>query len=162
MDVQIAVAKRSDLPALVTLAVQFRDDLKQREPSCDNFTHSFRTLLADSGTEFFIAHTGVGEPIGYIQCRYRYSAWTSGWDAELEDVFVSASARRKGFGRQLVEFAVSRAIEKKCRLIGLNTNEQNEAAFNLYCSLGFRAEREVWRGGRQLWLEKQLTRANGS
>lgn|SRR5208282_3883344 len=156
MDVTVAIANGSDLLALVALALEFRDHLRQPEPSLHSLTTSFRALLADSGTEFFIARTRAGDAVGYIQCRYRYSAWTSAWDAELEDVFVSSPARRNGIGRQLVEFAVSRATEKQCRLVGLNTNERNEPALVLYADLGFRADREVWEGGRQLWLKKWL------
>jgi len=32
--------------------------------------------------------------LGYVQARYRYSAWTTGLEAELEDVFVIREARR--------------------------------------------------------------------
>ncbi|MGO9455177.1 MAG: GNAT family N-acetyltransferase [Candidatus Binataceae bacterium] len=156
MDATVAIAQESDLPALVALAAEFRDHLGQQEPSLDNLTTSFRALLVDPGTEFFIARTPAGDAVGYIQCRYRYSAWTSGLDAELEDVFVSARARRRGIGKQLMEYALSRASEKQCRLVGLNTNERNEPARLLYEGLGFRADRDVWQAGRQLWLEKRL------
>ncbi len=75
---------------------------------------------------------------------------------ELEDVFVLSGARRCGRGRQLVEFAIARAVQKGCRLIGLNTNERNAGALALYRSLGFAAERALWNGARQLWLERPL------
>jgi hypothetical protein len=38
----------------------------------------------------------------------------------------------------------------------LNNNERNEAALGLYQRLGFTAERALWNGSRQLWLEKRV------
>jgi GNAT superfamily N-acetyltransferase len=110
--------------------------------------------LTDSATEFYLARTGEGVAIAYVQCRFRYSAWASGWDAELEDVFVSSRARRQGYGRQLLDFALCRIRAKGCRLVGLNTNERNRPALVLYERAGFRADRRDWDNGRQLWLEK--------
>ncbi|NEQ77681.1 MAG: GNAT family N-acetyltransferase [Okeania sp. SIO2C9] len=152
---KIQIASEVDLDPLVNLAVAFRDHLGQSTPSDADFRESITLLLKDSGTEFFLGRDGQGTSLGYVQCRYRYSAWSSGLEAELEDVFVVREARLHGVGRQLVEFALTRASEKGCRLIGLNTNERNEAALALYQRLGFRSVRTLW-GARQLWLDLAL------
>src|SRR5262249_44433363 len=117
---------------------------------------SITCLLKDAGTEFFLACRPGGASLGYVQSRYRYSAWTSALTAELEDVFVISEVRRQGVGRQLVDFAIARAIARGCRTVGLNTNERNAPALALYRDLGFVAERAFWKGGRQLWLERPL------
>ncbi|NES72918.1 MAG: GNAT family N-acetyltransferase [Okeania sp. SIO2D1] len=152
---KIQIASEVDLDPLVNLAVAFRDHLGQSTPSDADFRESITLLLKDAGTEFFLGRDGQGTSLGYVQCRYRYSAWSSGLEAELEDVFVVREARLHGVGRQLVEFALTRASEKGCRLIGLNTNERNEAALALYQGLGFRSVRTLW-GTRQLWLDLAL------
>jgi ribosomal protein S18 acetylase RimI-like enzyme len=141
-DLRIRLAREADLESLVRLAAAFRT--------------SVATLLQDTGTEFFLASDGQGVVLGYVQARYRYSAWTSALEAELEDVFVVPEARRRGVGLGLVEFAVARAIARGCRSIGLNTNERNIEALALYERVGFRSERPRWQGGRQLWLTKSL------
>ena len=79
-----------------------------------------------------------------------------GLEAELEDLFVVDPARGRGIGRQLAEFAVTRAGLRGCKSIGLTTNERNAAALGLYERLGFTAERARWQGGRQLWLQRDL------
>ncbi|NEP81553.1 MAG: GNAT family N-acetyltransferase [Okeania sp. SIO3B3] len=155
-ELKIQIASEADLDPLVNLVVAFRDHLEQSTPSDADFRESITLLLKDSGTEFFLGRDGQGTGLGYVQCRYRYSAWISGLDAELEDVFVVREARRNGVGRQLVEFALARASERGCRSIGLSTNERNEAALRLYKRLGFCSVRTLW-GSRQLWLDLALS-----
>jgi len=159
MDLTIRIACEADLDSLVRLAAAFRDHLGQATPSETALRASIAALLQDAGTEFFLAWDAQQGVLGYVQARYRYSAWTSALEAEVEDVFVVPEARRRGVGRQLVQFAIARAIERGCRSMGLNTNERNEGALALYRQLGFRAERPRWQGGRQLWLTKPLETA---
>jgi len=154
-DVDVRIAGAADLDVLARLVGLFRDHLGRTTPVAADLRASIATLLKDPGTEFFVAGSGLAS-CGYVQCRYRYSAWSSAPEAELEDVFVVHEARRQGVGVPLVEFAITRAAARGCRSIGLNTNERNVEALALYGRLGFRAERELWNDGRQLWLEKWI------
>ena len=155
---EVRIASTADLEALVCLATAFRDHHGLAEPSEADFRTSIARLLQAGDTEFFLACCARGgTSLGYVQSRYRYSAWTSALEAEIEDVFVVQAARRRGIGRQLVAFAIARATAKGCRSIGLNTNERNTGAVALYRQLGLCAERARWHGGRQLWLTKDLT-----
>lgn len=144
----------ADLDDLVGLLIAFRDYLGQSRPSAAEFRDSLRILLKDPDTEFLMARNFDGTPLGYAQVRYRYSAWIPGLGAEIEDLFVLPFARRQGVGLELAESVTGRARQRSCRVIGLNTNERNEAALSLYQRLGFTAERASWNGSRQLWLEK--------
>jgi ribosomal protein S18 acetylase RimI-like enzyme len=159
LDLTIRMAREADLESLVRLAAAFRDHLGQSTPSDAAFRVSIAAFLQDAGAEFFLAWDAQQGAIGYVQARYRYSAWTSALEAELEDVFVVPEARRRGVGLRLVQFAIARANERACRSMGLNTNERNEGALALYRRLGFRSERPRWQGGRQLWLNKPLETA---
>jgi ribosomal protein S18 acetylase RimI-like enzyme len=156
MPLEIRVASETDLDALVRLAAAFRDHLGQSTPSDADFRRSMALLLKDVGTEFLVAYDAQGIAIGYVQSRFRHSAWTATLEAELEDVFVVPDARRCGVGRRLVELAIARATDRGCRSIGLNTNERNAGALALYRRLGFVCERTLWNGGRQLWLQRSL------
>jgi len=152
----VRVATAGDLDALVELAAAFRESLGRRDPDDAELRSSLDRLLVDFDTEFLLACGAAGEALGYVQSRYRWSAWSSGLEAELEDVFVAEAARRDGVGRWLVLGAIERARARGCRALGLNTNERNEAALALYERLGFRSERARWDGGRQLWLDLAL------
>jgi len=149
-------ARPTDLEALVDLAVAFREHLGRSDPSRAAFHESFAQLLCDAQAEFFLASDVDGASLGYVLCRYRYSAWTSGLDAEIEDLFVVSGSRRSSVGRRLLTFVIACARERRCRVIGLNTNERNAAAIALYKALGFDCERRFWSGARQLWFEKVL------
>lgn len=149
----------ADLKDLVQLMIAFRDHLGQSQPSAAEFRDSIGRLLKDPDTEFLVARNADGIPLGYVQVRYRYSAWIPGLGAEIEDLFVLPLARRQGLGLELAESVTGRARLRSCRVIGLNTNERNEAALSLYQRLGFTAERASWNGSRQLWLEKCIDSA---
>jgi len=152
----IEPARNADLDDLVQLTLAFRNYLGQSQPSAAEFRDSIRILLKDPNTEFLVARNADGTPLGYAQVRYRYSAWIPGLGAEMEDLFVLPFARRQGIGLELAESVTGRARKRSCRVIGLNTNERNEAALSLYQRLGFIAERASWNGSRQLWLEKNI------
>jgi ribosomal protein S18 acetylase RimI-like enzyme len=154
---EVRLASAADLEALVGLATAFRDHVGLSAPSGADFRTSIARLLQDRDTEFFLACSACdGTSLGYVQSRYRYSAWTLALEAEIEDVFVVQAARRGGVGRQLMALAMARATAKGCRTIGLNTNERNTGAVALYQQLGLYTERTRWHGGRQLWLTKVL------
>ncbi len=146
----------ADLDDLAQLMIAFRDYLGQAQPSAAEFRDSVGILLKDPDTELLVARNTDGTPVGYAQVRYRYSAWIPGLGAEIEDLFVLPFARRQGIGLELAESVIARARQRSCRVIGLNTNERNEAALSLYQGLGFTAERASWNGSRQLWLEKSI------
>ena len=57
--------------------------------------------------------------------------------ASIFSVEVLNKYRGKGYGKKLVENAISRCKEKNCKYIELNTETTNNVANNLYTSLGF-------------------------
>jgi ribosomal protein S18 acetylase RimI-like enzyme len=152
----VQVATKADVACLSTLIGAFRDHLGQPLPDDDAILNSLERLLADSGTEFLIAFSKDRIALAYTQTRYYYSLWSTGLEAQIEDLFVLPEARRRGLGLQLIQRVIGRAQAHSCRLLVLNTNERNTAALGLYQKVGFTAERSRWQGGRQLWLERPL------
>lgn len=151
---RIRLARTEDLEPIVELAVEFFDFLRQREPTADEFRPYLAQLLRDPNTDFLVAEVGA-RCVGYIQVRYRLSAWHLGVEAELEDVFVTAAGRGTGVGRALLGVALDRVRERGATSVGVQTNERNESAQALYRSFGFVAARPRWEGGRQIWYERR-------
>lgn len=56
--------------------------------------------------------------------------------AVIHDVFVYEEFRRKGFGSQLVCFAIHDLLKRKDSIL-LHVTKENTAAYKLYCNLGF-------------------------
>lgn len=156
MSDQIRVATKFDIDKLAELIAAFRDHLKQTSPCNTEIFNSLEKLLTEDNFEFMIAYTSTGKAVGYTQTRYFYSLWSTGFEAQIEDLFVLPSEREQGIGSRLVQTVIDRARDRDCHLLALNTNERNTEGLRLYTRLGFKAERSRWREGRQLWLEKPL------
>jgi ribosomal-protein-alanine N-acetyltransferase len=75
--------------------------------------------------------TEGGNQVGSLILIYNESG------ASIFSVEVLNSHRGKGYGKKLVENAISRCKEKRCQSIELNTEADNTVANNLYKSLGF-------------------------
>ena len=153
---EIGIATEQDLDALTGLMAAFRDHLGQPEPPDHALRASLAYLLTDKDTEFLVVRSQGEALLGYAQLRYRYSAWVSGLEAHLEDLYIVLPARGLRVGTRLLRGALARAAHRGARMVGLNTNERNAMAVGLYRRAGFVCERGRWEGGRQLWFEKPL------
>jgi GNAT superfamily N-acetyltransferase len=153
---QIRVATEVDSDNLVNLIATFRDHLGLQHPNKAEILSSLERLRVENNVEFLIACIDADVAVAYTQIRYYYSLWSTGVEAQIEDLFVLPSERGRGLGSKLVQSAICRAREHGCSLIVLNTNERNTEALRLYTKIGFTAERRRWQGGRQLWLEMPL------
>ena len=73
--------------------------------------------------------------------EYQKITWPSG--AKSEDVFVihllvvKPSKARRGFGRQMIQFAKEEAKRRGFRAVRLDTGKQNTPAIALYQKMGF-------------------------
>lgn len=148
-------AEPHEAEAVAGLLVAFRNHLGFDWPSDRAFLASVERLIEDPATEYLLGAQQSGAPAaGLVQLRYRWSVWRAADDCELEDLFVSADARRSGLGRTLLNAAIDRARARGCRRIKLDTAEYNEPALALYRSAGF--SDEAYEGGRALLLRLQL------
>src|SRR5207244_7296499 len=109
-----------------------------RELPTENQLRSFlvRRLLPDKHTRFFIAADSGADCIGYVQQRYRFSLWTQGPQADIEDLFVMPAARRQGVGASLIQFAIDQPRSFGCPQISVDTNEEKSQAMALYANYG--------------------------
>lgn len=151
----LRIAGPADIATVTGLIGDFRDLLEGDSPSNVEIEVVVSRLIDDPGTEYLL----IGDPeAGFAQIRYRLSVWESGEDAWLEDLFVREDARGAGFGRTLVDAAISRAKSRGCGRIQLETNRNNEAAVKLYESVGFAASHlpEYWGDAPDICFTKPL------
>jgi GNAT superfamily N-acetyltransferase len=134
------------------LLIGFRDHMGYTWPSDNAFLAGVENLIEDRNTEYVLAAVDDDSPpSGVAQLRFRMGIWRAGGDCLVEDVFVDESARGHGVGRALLEKATERALERGCRRMELDVNEENPAAIALYTSFGFTAGQP-----RDLYMRRHL------
>ena len=166
----VRVAESTDAPALSALVTAFRSHLGATHPTADELARLLPEAIADGQIEFALACFSSNarpdasaeprEALGYTQCRFFRSIWARGFQAHLEDLFVSAPARGNGVGAALIAFALERAAARHCVSIGLHTNDRNERAHAFYRRAGFEPQSEArWPGGQEVFWTRSLSRA---
>lgn len=92
---------------------------------------TFRGLIRRSDADVVVVEVD-GELIGYA------AAWFVADQAELGNIAVAASWRRRGVGARLVTTVLERAGERGMREVFLEVRPSNTAAKRLYERFGFR------------------------
>ncbi len=152
----IRTASTDDLNHMSGLVISFRNHFKRTEPTDIEFVDGIKKLMKGEDAEFFIAFDVNNSPIGYVLQRYRFNMWANGTEARIEDLFVDPECRQSGTGKLLIEYALNRAIKKRCATICLDTNENNIASNKIYSQLGFNSASKSWDNGRQIFYRKSL------
>jgi ribosomal protein S18 acetylase RimI-like enzyme len=152
-DLAIRITGAADLESVGALVAAFRDHLKAETPTDAELARELPDVVGDPSIEFACAFS-EGEALGYTQTRFYRSLWAPGIEALLEDLFVIPAARGRGVGRALLRHALVRARARGARLLGLTTNERNEAAQSLYRAEGLRPQAaKLWVDGREIrWV----------
>ncbi|MBR2068118.1 MAG: ribosomal protein S18-alanine N-acetyltransferase, partial [Solobacterium sp.] len=72
-----------------------------------------------------------GMILGYLDFWILYE------QAQIANIAVAKKAQRKGIGAKFIDFAINKAIQKKCETISLEVRTTNIAAIALYEKFGF-------------------------
>ena len=95
----------------------------------DIFANESATRLAVLATD--PSSVGKENVVGFLVARQIAAEW------ELENIVVAASAKRRGIGRQLLDFLIKTAHETNSDMLFLEVRESNVPARRLYESAGF-------------------------
>ncbi|MEN8143690.1 MAG: ribosomal protein S18-alanine N-acetyltransferase [Gemmatimonadota bacterium] len=91
---------------------------------------TFRGLMRRPSASLIAAERG-GRLVGY------YAMWFAAHEAELGDLVVHPSYRRKGIGGKLLAHALQEAGRRSAKTVFLEVRQSNEAAKALYEAAGF-------------------------
>ncbi|HYL85292.1 MAG TPA: GNAT family N-acetyltransferase [Candidatus Angelobacter sp.] len=75
--------------------------------------------------------------VGYIILTIGFSFEFRGHDAFIDELFISAAHRRRGYGRQAVAFIEGKAREMGVNAIHLEVDHGNDPALELYRRAGY-------------------------
>jgi ribosomal protein S18 acetylase RimI-like enzyme len=77
------------------------------------------------------------KPIGYIILTIGFSFEFHGHDAFIDELYVDADYRRRGYGRQAVAFLEKKARARGVHAVHLEVDRGNNPAFELYRRAGY-------------------------
>ena len=121
--VAIAPATPADIDAVTQLeSVAFADPWTRQ---------AFEAALKERHARFRVARSPEGSVVGYL------IAWFVLDEAEIANVAVVPTARRRGIARALLEAILVEARASQVARVFLEVRESNSAARGLYGSMGF-------------------------
>jgi ribosomal protein S18 acetylase RimI-like enzyme len=95
----------------------------------------FKSILKSKGTHFFVAELDNKEIVGILTISaYQILSGIKVW---IEDVVVDESQRGKGYGKELMLYAIGYAKSTGAEAIDLTSRPYRTAANHLYRELGF-------------------------
>jgi ribosomal protein S18 acetylase RimI-like enzyme len=116
--------------------------LAEQEPGKIQFDESvaratFRKFLAlpAFGRVWILSEGNL--PVGYIVLTVGFSFEFHGHDAFIDELYIDAAFRRRGYGKRAVTFLEERAREMGVNAIHLEVDQGNDPAFELYRRTGY-------------------------
>lgn len=76
-------------------------------------------------------------PVGYIVLTIGFSFEFHGHDGFIDELFIEAAFRRRGYGKKAVTFLEEKAREMGVNAIHLEVDQGNDPAFELYRRAGY-------------------------
>ena len=100
-------------------------------------TRGVGQILSDRGKGRFFVIEDSGKIVGCISLVFVVSTALGGMAALLEDFVLAESVRGRGWGAELLDYAIRYALQSGCKRITVLTDKENEAAQSLYLKRGF-------------------------
>jgi GNAT superfamily N-acetyltransferase len=140
--VELRRATADDVPALVALLAD--DELGARRETGDLAPYGAAFDLVDSDPAHLLLAAVVDDAVvGTLQLSFLPGLSRRGaLRAQVEGVRVASSARSRGVGAAMLEWAVEEARRRGCALVQLTTDKARADAHRFYERLGFVATHE--------------------
>lgn len=139
--VTIRRARRDDVGAIVKMLADDRlGSARERldDPLPQSYFRAFDAVDRDPKIELVVAEQGDGVVVGCLQLCILPGLSSQGASRGLiEDVRVAAQCRSRGIGEQMVQWAVTEARARNCKLVELLTHNTRVDAQRFYERLGF-------------------------
>jgi ribosomal protein S18 acetylase RimI-like enzyme len=139
--VTIRRARREDVGVIVAMLADdplgsARERIEQPLPA--SYFHAFEALENDPNIQLVVAEDKDGAVVGCLQLCILPGLSSQGASRGLlEDVRVAAHCRSRGIGESLVQWAVTEARGRGCKLVELLTHHTRVDAQRFYRRLGF-------------------------
>ncbi len=133
---QIRQATESDIPSILSLYAQLEPN-GESTISLSNALEIFRKIQSYPNYHIYIAEQ-EGETLGTFSLAIVDNLAHFGARSGLiEDVVVDEKHRYRGFGKEMMQYAINLCRQNFCYKVSLSSNLQRENAHRFYESLGF-------------------------
>lgn len=134
-------ATADDISAIVEMIAD--DKLgKEREnftnPLPEEYRLAFENIDSDNSQELIVVEAENKIIIGTMQLSFiQYLTYRGGIRAQIEAVRIKKDKRGEGIGKQMFDWAINRAKERKAHVLQLTTDKKRPEAIAFYENLGF-------------------------
>jgi GNAT superfamily N-acetyltransferase len=144
-DLTYRAATPADLPFIVHL-MTIDDVLTPTDdpgnPNAPHYEAALAAIAADPNQAIYIAELDRA-PVGTFQLSFLPGLMRKGmWRGQIEGVHVSPEQRNRGFGGQMMRWAVEKCRQHGCGLVQLTSNKLRLDAHRFYRTLGFAQSHE--------------------
>lgn len=139
--ITIRRARRDDVGTIVAMLAD--DPLGSARERLENplppsYLRAFEAVDRDPNVQLMVAQDGEVDVVGCLQLCILPGLSSQGASRGLiEDVRVATSCRSRGIGEQMVQWAVTEARHRGCKLVELLTHQTRLDAQRFYVRLGF-------------------------
>ena len=139
-------ATEKDIPIIVEMIAD--DELgKKREnfqiPLPSEYLKAFEKINSDENQELIIVENENSEIIGTLQLTFiQYLTYRGGIRAQIEAVRIRKDKRGLGIGKEMFQWAITRAKERNAHLLQLTTDKKRPEAIKFYEDFGFKQSHE--------------------
>ncbi len=112
-------------------------------PLPESYYKAFAAINSDHNQELIVVENDHKEIIGTLQLSFiQYLTYQGGLRAQIEAVRIRKDVRDQGIGKQMFEWAIARAKERKAHVLQLTSDKNRPKAIQFYEKLGFIASHE--------------------
>ena len=135
---EIRIAAKSDINELVGLLNDlFTQDI-EFEPNYDKQKNGLERIIENPEIGEILLLKTEEKIVGMVSLLYTVSTALGGKVAILEDMIISKAYRKNGFGKLLLNEAISLSKNRNCLRLTLLTDYNNNIAIHVYESFGFK------------------------
>ena len=122
----------------VTLLLEELGRATVTDETRDRCREIYAAQVSDPGCDHLVVENDEGEIVGFCSLHFRNRLNHSTPQAWVPDLIVSDPLRGSGIGKALLEHAESRAIERGCWEITLESAHHRREAHRFYAGFGMR------------------------
>jgi GNAT superfamily N-acetyltransferase len=137
---QFRTATPDDIAFIVRLIAEdsVLDPIDDPARAGDDAYGSAFAAIADNPDHMLMIAEAKGAPVGTFQLSFLPGIARRGmWRAQIEGVHVAPEHRSRGYGGQMMQWAIDKARERGCAIVQLTSNAKRQDAHRFYTRLGF-------------------------